>query len=447
MNRFLYRLFRFFGYGLRQWLMRRFTPLGLGVLGLIGVTGLVGFDTSQSLVYQLFALACSVLVISIVFSLFCRFRFQAQRILPRFGTVGLPLPYGVIVQSSTRKLLKGLRLLESFAHSFPSFEDYRRITQPRQGRKDAQQWSRLMMQTQRAVAPVVKIPVLASQGMTEIKGEVIPLRRGLLQFETMTLACPDPLGVFNACVRLPLPQSVLILPKRYPIPPIQLPERQRHQPGGLSLALSVGTSEEFWALREYRPGDSPRKIHWRSWAKLGKPVIREEQDIFFVRHALILDTFQSEAYSEILEEAISVVASLACELQTQESLLDIMFMGLEGDCFTLGRGLGQTEQILELLASVVPCQDKSFDALLPRIQNRLPLLSGCICILLHWDDARRALVEQLQYLGIPTWVVILTQDKQTAPPILENYQSASLHIHLLQLGQIQQGLWEICNSI
>ncbi|MEM1254223.1 MAG: DUF58 domain-containing protein [Cyanobacteria bacterium P01_H01_bin.21] len=442
MNLFFYRLFRFLGYSLRQWLKRRFTPLGLGVLVFVIISGLVGLDTRRSLSYQVFALACLLLAVSIVATVFSRPRFQVRRLLPRFGTVGLPLSYRVTIQNTTRRNFRKLRLIEAFAHSFPSFEDYLDVSRP--SRKDAQSWSKLIVQAQRAIAPAIGIPVLAAQGMTEIKGEITPLRRGLLQFETLTLACPDPLGIFNACVRLPLPQSVLILPKRYPVPSFQLPERQGYQPGGLSLALSVGESEEFWSLRDYRPGDSPRKIHWKSWAKLGNPVVREEQAEYFVHHALVLDTFQPESFSEILEEAISVAASLAWGMQNQESLLDLIF---SGGYFTLGRGLGQTERILELLASVVSCQDKSFDSLLPIMQSRLSLLSSCICIFLTWDEARQALVKQLQSVNIPTWVLILTHDRHTLSPLLEGYQSHFMRVYPLPLSHIQQGLGEICNSI
>ncbi|ESA36970.1 conserved repeat protein [Leptolyngbya sp. Heron Island J] len=447
MNLFFYRLFRFLGYSLRQWLKRRFTPLGVGVLVFVIISGLVGLDTQRSLSYQVFALACLLLVVSIVAIAFSRPRFQVRRLLPRFGTVGLPLPYRVTIQNTTPKNFRKLRLIEAFAHSFPSFEDYLDISRPRKGRNQAQSWGKLIVQAQRAIAPAVGIPVLAAQAMTEIKGEITPLRRGLLQFETMTLACPDPLGIFNACIRLPLPQSVLILPKRYPVPSFQLPERQWYQPGGLSLALSVGESEEFWSLRDYRPGDSPRKVHWKSWAKLGKPVVREEQAEYFVHHALVLDTFQPESFSEILEEAISVAASLACEMQNQESLLDLIFSGLGGGYVTLGRGLGQTERILELLASVVPCQDQPFDSLLPIMQNRLPLFSSCICILLTWDEARQTLVKQLQSANIPTWVLILTRDRHTLSPMLEDYQSHLMRVYPLPLGHIQPGLQTICNSI
>ena len=48
---------------------------------------------------------------------------------------------------------------------------------------------------------------------------------------------------------------------------------------------------------------------------------------FSCGHALVLDTFTDEPHSEIFEEAVSVAASFACTVLTQESLLDLLFVG------------------------------------------------------------------------------------------------------------------------
>src|SRR5262249_5934291 len=153
---------------------------------------------------------------------------------------------------------------------------------------------------------------------------------------------------------------ILVLPRRYPLPSIAFPGTLKYQEGGVALASSVGRSEEFVSLREYRRGDPLRHIHWRSWAKAGKPIVKEFEDEFFVRHALVLDTVTPYPHSEAFEEAVSVAASFACTLQTQESLLDLLFVGLQAYCFTVGRGLAHTDQMLEILASVRPSAGKPF---------------------------------------------------------------------------------------
>ena len=50
--------------------------------------------------------------------------------------------------------------------------------------------------------------------------------------------------------------------------------------------------------------------------------------------------------------AVSVAASFACTVLTQESLLDLLFVGPQSYCFTAGRGLAQADQMLEILAAV-----------------------------------------------------------------------------------------------
>src|SRR5205814_5457579 len=135
------------------------------------------------------------------------------------------------------------------------------------------------------------VPAVPPKGSAEIRAELVPLKRGYLRLTGMTVSCPDPFGLFRALKKIPAPQSVLILPKRYFLPPIDLPGKMKYQQGGVAMASSVGESEEFVSLRDYRPGDPLRHIHWKSWAKTGKPIVKEFQDEFFVRHALILDTF------------------------------------------------------------------------------------------------------------------------------------------------------------
>ena len=201
-------------------------------------------------------------------------------------------------------------------------------------------------------------------------------------------------------VTLPLPQTALILPKRYPLPPIALPGTMKYQEGGVALAASVGQSEEFVALRDYRHGDPYRHIHWRSWAKVGKPVVKEFEDEFFVRHALVLDTFTDHQHSEVFEEAVSVAASFACTIQTQESLLDLLFVGPQSYCFTAGRGLAHADQMLEILASVRACRDQPFRSLEHLVLTHVSSVSGCICVLVAWDEERRKFVEKLLRLGV-----------------------------------------------
>src|SRR5437870_9012701 len=105
--RFLYRLYRLVS-GLRYSAAKRFTRTGWFVLCALITTGVMGLDTENSVAYQGFTLLLFVLLVGIGFSGFFSTRFSANRRLPRFGTVGHPLDYAVIVQNLSSKSQSGL---------------------------------------------------------------------------------------------------------------------------------------------------------------------------------------------------------------------------------------------------------------------------------------------------------------------------------------------------
>ncbi|ELS01813.1 hypothetical protein Xen7305DRAFT_00015190 [Xenococcus sp. PCC 7305] len=436
-----YHLFRSL-HRLKQWLNRRFTVLGKGIIICLLISAIVGIDTRLTMAYQVFAFLLAALAIAILFSLRFAARLVVTRTLPRFGTVGVKLQYSVLVENQTDKIQKGLSLKENFADSCPSYTEFSHAVSTNKYRFTSisylyYRWRKLVNRRTKATTKVFDIPTIQAHGKTKVVMEIEPTARGIIELTGMTIARPDPFALFNACKTITLKQSLLILPKRYQVPRLELPGMRKAQSGSTSLAAAVGDSEEFVSLRDYRPGDPLRKIHWRSWAKTNKPIVREEREQFFVRHALILDNFDSNEYSEIMEETVSVAASFACDFQTQESLLDLMFVADQAYCFTAGRGLGTTEKMLEILAAVKTCQDTSFESLTTTVMNRVSLLSGCICILMRWDEARKKLIRNLQEFNIPTLVLVVTDQQES----IDDFDLGK--IHSLHLGKIQEGLMKL----
>ena len=82
----------------------------------------------------------------------------------------------------------------------------------------------------------------------------------------------------------------MVLPRRYPLPPIELPGGAAFKITGETNTNAIGNSGEFVGLRDYRPGDPLRQIHWKSWARTGRPIVKELEDTFYPRYGLVLDT-------------------------------------------------------------------------------------------------------------------------------------------------------------
>lgn len=440
--RAVYRFYRVMSW-IIYWSQRRLTWAGWLVLVGLLATGLAAVDTETLAVYQGFVLLLLLMVSAVVFSWFFRIRYSARRYLPRFGTAGKAFTYRIRIKNLTPKFQRDLTLLENPADPRPSFQEWlaRQLAEEKKVRS-----LRLSRPQQRynpfriATVENAVVPTIAPHEEAEVQIGVTPLRRGLFRFEGLTLSRTDPFGLFRAFARLPAPETMLILPKRYPLPEIALPGTTRFHEGGVALASNVGQSDEFVALREYRRGDPLRRIHWRSWARIGRPIVREFEDEFFSRYAMVLDTFCDEPFSEPFEEAVSVAASFACAVRSQESLLDLLFVGAQAYCFTAGRGLAHVDQILEILASVRVCTDKPFERLETLALDHAGAVSGCICVLLAWNEPRRRFIEKLKALNIPLRVVVVLAEKPAQPLDPGPMRDTPDDFHQLIAGQIEQGL-------
>lgn len=435
LDRLRYQAFRL-NSALLRWLRRRWTPAGrLLLCGLAG-SAVWGVDTSRSMAYQSFTLLLALVLLALAFSWRGPRRLSVRRSLPRFGTAGEPLSYTIAVEDLEGRRRRGLSLSEELEDPRPSFAEFR----AEQGRAPFwldrlvgfSRWRALVARRLSARAEEAPLPELPPRGRVEIAVTLEPLRRGRLSLPGVTLARPDPLGLAKSSGRLASPQSVLILPKRYPVPRLALPGARRYQPGGVALSSAVGDSQEFMGLRDYRAGDPPRRIHWRSWAKTGKPVVKEYEDEYFTRHALALDTSVGPGHEAAFEEAVSVAASFACSVLTQESLLDLLFVGAQSYCFTAGRGLGGVDHLLSALAGAQARPDRPFSDLHASVAGRSASLSGVLCVLVGFDEPRRAFAAHLRSLGLPVRVFVVTDD----PGGIEE----DAVTHALEVGRVAEGL-------
>ena len=449
-SKFLYRNLRLFS-ALSYRLKRRFTPAGKFVCAALIACAVVGVDTNQTVAYQAFTFLLAIFLIALGGIILFPARFTAQRVLPRFVTASEPFTYHVIIQNRSNRKQKGLYLIENFADPRPSFEEFTMLREPEEEQRNAydrllkyHRWQWLLSR-KLATGPKSKLaphplPELLPNEEGEMKLELTPSYRGILEFTGFTIARPDPLGLLYSLRTIENHQSVCVLSKRYIIPDPNLSGTRQYQSGGVALASSVGDSEEFRSLRDYRPGDPLRHIHWKSWAKIGKPVVKEYQDEFFIRHALVLDTFINALFDEAFEEAIAVASSLACSLQTQESLLDLMFVGERAYCFTSGRGISSAERMLEILSAAQPCRKLPFGHLASLVLDRADLLTSIICVLLQWDDERREMIRRLKALNIPLIVLVITSRNMDQTPEPGPMSDTPERLHFLTVGKIQKKL-------
>lgn len=424
---------------------RRFTLAGIFVWCAMAFALTLGADTARTMGYQVFTVLGVIMLISLCSTFRFKPRLRLRRQMPRFGTVQQPLRYSIWLHNDGKHAEKNLILIERQLDPRPSFKEFIHAREPGEEKRNA--WDRfvgyhrfrwLMERKRGARIREMPLPDLPPGRETDVTVEIQPLRRGRLNLVTSILARPDPFGLVKALHRVAHPDSVLILPNRYTLPPIDLPGQMKYQQGGVNQASSVGESEEFISLRDYRPGDPLRNIHWRSFARTGRPIVREFQDEFFVRTALVLDTFGVDL--DVFEEAVAVAASFAVALDTQEALLDLLFVGTDAYCFTVGRGVGQTELVLEVLADVQTSPEKPFSDLTKLVLGHGPQVSGCVCVLLSWDEPRREFVGKLLSMQVPTLVLVLVPKGADTRLDLGPMRASPERFKVIPIDRIQETL-------
>ena len=83
-----------------------------------------------------------------------------------------------------------------------------------------------------------------------------------------------------------------------------------HEPCGARAVVS-DLGDEFLTLREYEVGDDLRRVHWRSTARTGELMIRQDEARWRSRAAVVLDVRPGAHDAASFEVAVEAAASVS----------------------------------------------------------------------------------------------------------------------------------------
>jgi uncharacterized protein (DUF58 family) len=160
------------------------------------------------------------------------------------------------------------------------------------------------------VGPKIIETVLPRTPAGAEKVSSVPLpteRRGVIAVGPLRVVRQDPLGLVESSRELGAGQTLWVYPRIHTVLP--LASGQRRDLEGASHDGASG-SITFHALREYVTGDDLRLIHWRSTARTGTLMVRQQADPSQPETTIVLDT-RTDAYEgDAFEEAVEAAASL-----------------------------------------------------------------------------------------------------------------------------------------
>ncbi len=283
------------------------------------------------------------------------------------------------------------------------------------------------------------LPSLARGSTAVLPVTLVARHRGVYRLPAVHLHSTFPFNLmrFGRC-KLPA-QSVTVFPAYRPMEHLDIPLSQRYQPGGVLLTARVGNSMEYIGNREYTPGEPVRHLDPRAWARLGQPVVREYQEEYSCRVAIILDTFVPgrrrsgpEGFPN-LEAAVSLTAAVSEEMSTGDFLVDFFAAGPNLHVFRSSGSRASFDSVLEILASVDASRTDPFEQVSPAVAEEMTRISTAICILLDWDEPRRCLVEHILEGGCALKVIVV-RDGETTIPL-----DSTEHVRQLSIARINDG--------
>ncbi len=193
------------------------------------------------------------------------------------------------------------------------------------------------------------VPRLERRGTRQLQMATLFKERGRHTVSSVRLASIFPLGLIFKSMRLPVDLEVLVFPE------IQPADARPTSTGraGEQPSQKAGWGHELLTLREFRPGDDPRGIHWKQSARTGRMVYMEREAEHGERLSIVFDNAVgelSERSAELRFERLVSEAASAAE-QHLERGHEVQLVTREG-IVPFGRGQAQRLRILEELALI-----------------------------------------------------------------------------------------------
>lgn len=196
----------------------------------------------------------------------------------------------------------------------------------------------------------VDVPRLAPGSEHRVGYRVPALRRGRHSIGPLMVGRTDPLHLLSAGHAEAESMTITVHPRLHQIPP--LPAARAKDNDGPSVGHGARGGVAFHSLREYRPGDPPQLIHWRTTARLGTLMVRSLVTPTEPRLWVVLDTRPSAFQDvEAFEDAVRIAASLCIAACDTGHPLTVS-CGIGSIPAPIPHGPAGRRKVLELLAVV-----------------------------------------------------------------------------------------------
>lgn len=193
-------------------------------------------------------------------------------------------------------------------------------------------------------------------------------RRGVFPSGHIAWECAAPFGLARTRRLFLVDSATKVVPRWVELTTFPILEPASSPSDVVHERARTGAGEEYLGVREYRPGDPPKTVHWRSSARAGHLIVREYEQEASVRVGLVLaGRDHGSAPDSSYEALVSAFASVGLYSLTTGHPIDAVRAGQTEPDYLASPN--RTE-LLDWLASAAPLDASLTDAvkaILPRI--------------------------------------------------------------------------------
>ncbi|MGK5501174.1 DUF58 domain-containing protein, partial [Streptomyces sp. URMC 125] len=154
-------------------------------------------------------------------------------------------------------------------------------------------------------------------GRREVSYRVRSDLRGRYALGPLQMRLSDPFGLVELARSFSAYDTLTVVPRTEPLPPVRPGGENGSRHGGRSRSLAAAGDDDV-IPRGYRHGDDLRRVHWRSTARYGELMVRREEQAHRPRCTVLLDTrrraWAGSGPGSAFEWAVSGAASVAVHL-------------------------------------------------------------------------------------------------------------------------------------
>jgi len=272
--------------------------------------------------------------------------------------------------------------------------------------------------TFRAINPCGRLFLAGRASSSRYTYQVSGSRRGYHRVGPLNITCGDLFGLDQVTTAGEDGSYLTIYPRIFPIPLLRIPSNRPIGEAHSSKRIYEDATR-IVGVRDYLPGDSLSKIHWKASAHSGNLATKmcEPSSSVEVHMLLNLSAGDYPAGGNEVELACTTAASIAAGLLMDKQIVGIQSNGLDsseneyetfaGPLVNADKGVMQFSAIMSLLGRLQTTEKPELAEYITLVHSSLPWTATIMVITHLLSDASATALESLQRSGFEVTIVFI----------------------------------------